>query len=71
MSDTFKTESVELVKILHKLNIKTVMLTGDNSLTAKYIAKQLGIDEVISGCCRKKKLVRFKITKKKIKWLLW
>ncbi len=55
LSDTLKTESVELVKILHKLNIKTVMLTGDNSLTAKYIAKQLGIDEVISGVLPKEK----------------
>jgi Cu+-exporting ATPase len=48
LSDTLKSESRELIKILHKLNIKTVMLTGDNHLTAKYIANQLSIDEAIS-----------------------
>lgn len=60
LSDTIKPESIELVKILHKLNIKTVMLTGDNSLTAKYIAKQLGIDEVISEVLPKEKAWKIK-----------
>ena len=60
LSDTIKPESIELVKILHKLNIKTVMLTGDNHLTAKYIAKQLGIDEVISEVLPKEKAGKIK-----------
>jgi Cu2+-exporting ATPase/Cu+-exporting ATPase len=55
LSDTLKSESRELIKILHKLNIKTVMLTGDNHLTAKYIANQLSIDEVISEVLPKEK----------------
>lgn len=59
-SDVLKPESKELIKILHGLNIKTVMLTGDNHLTAKYIAKQLGIDEVISEVLPKEKAGKIK-----------
>lgn len=60
LSDTIKSESIELIKILHKLNIKTVMLTGDNNLTANHIAKQLGIDEVISEVLPKEKRGKIK-----------
>ena len=31
------------------MNIRTVMLTGDNERTAKAIAKEVGIDQVIAG----------------------
>jgi Cu2+-exporting ATPase/Cu+-exporting ATPase len=65
LSDTIKPESVELIKILHKLNIRTVMLTGDNNLNAKYIAKQLGIDEVISEVLPKEKAGKIKELQKR------
>lgn len=39
-------ESLAKIDELHKLGIQTVMLTGDQEKTAKYIAKELGIDEV-------------------------
>ena len=48
VADIVKDTSCEAVKKLHKLGIKTIMLTGDNKKTAKFIAKQVGIDEVIS-----------------------
>ncbi len=48
IADTLKENALETINALHKLGIKVVMLTGDNKNTAKYIAKQVGIDEVIA-----------------------
>lgn len=48
LKDEIKTNSKQAIKELHKMGIKVVMLTGDNELTAKMIAKQVGIDEVIA-----------------------
>lgn len=33
---------------LHKMGVKTVMVTGDNPLTAKYIAEKAGVDDYIA-----------------------
>lgn len=49
VADTIKPDSKESIEELKKMGIKTVMLTGDNERTAKAIAKQSGIDEVIAG----------------------
>lgn len=48
VADTIKPDSREAIKELKKLNIRTVMLTGDNRLTAEAIAREAGIDEVIA-----------------------
>ncbi|MBQ4270549.1 MAG: HAD-IC family P-type ATPase, partial [Clostridiales bacterium] len=48
VADTIKADSREAIKELKKLNIRTVMLTGDNRLTAEAIAREAGIDEVIA-----------------------
>ena len=48
ISDTLKDESVQVIKDLYKLGLKVVMLTGDHQLTARYIAKQAGIDEIFA-----------------------
>lgn len=48
IADVVKESSAKAVKELHKMGIKVVMLTGDNRKTAEYIAKQVGIDEVIA-----------------------
>lgn len=47
-ADTIKEGSVEAIKSLHKLGLKTIMLTGDNANAAKSIADSVGIDEVVA-----------------------
>jgi len=45
VADTVRENSLEAIQRLKRLGIKTVMITGDNMLTAKAIAEQIGIDE--------------------------
>ena len=47
-ADKLKEDSVDTINRLHKLNIKTVMITGDNKNTAEAIANETGIDIVLS-----------------------
>lgn len=49
VADTIKEDSKQAVSELKNMGIRVVMLTGDNERTAKAIAAQAGIDEVISG----------------------
>ncbi|ATZ20312.1 putative copper-transporting ATPase PacS [Mesoplasma lactucae ATCC 49193] len=46
LSDKIKPDAKQLITALNDLGIRTVMVTGDNLLTANYVAKQLGIKEV-------------------------
>lgn len=46
VADTLRDTSVEAVQSLHALGIRSVMLTGDNSATARAIAAKVGIDDV-------------------------
>lgn len=43
--DTVRPTSRDAVRKLHELGVKTVMLSGDNQLTADKIAREVGIDE--------------------------
>jgi len=45
IEDPVKNTSAEAIKELKSLNIKTVMITGDNKRNAEHIANQLEIDE--------------------------
>ena len=48
VSDPIKKSTPTAIKALHQLGLKVAMITGDNGRTAKAIAAQLGIDEVIA-----------------------
>ena len=48
-ADTIKADSARAIKLLKQNQIKTVMLTGDNELTARAIAAKLNPDKVIAG----------------------
>ncbi len=48
VADTVKDSSPEAVARLRALGLRTVLLTGDNEATARAVAEQLGIDEVIA-----------------------
>jgi P-type Cu+ transporter len=46
VSDRIKKDSVAAIAELHRLKIRTVLLTGDNVAAAQAIAAQVGIDDV-------------------------
>ena len=48
LQDIIKPGIVERFKRLRKMGVKTVMVTGDNPLTAKYIAEKAGVDDFIA-----------------------
>ncbi len=46
VADTLKDDAVLAVEELHRMGLRTVMLTGDNRRTAEAVARRVGIDEV-------------------------
>jgi len=48
ISDPIKADSHTAIKALQARNIKVVMLTGDNSVTAEAVATQMGVDEFVA-----------------------
>lgn len=48
LQDVIKPGIHERFERLRKMGIKTVMVTGDNPLTAKYIAEKAGVDDFIA-----------------------
>lgn len=49
VADTVKPTSAPAIRQLHRNKLRVVMLTGDNEHTARAIAREAGIDEVIAG----------------------
>jgi heavy metal translocating P-type ATPase len=49
VADTIKPSAAAAVARLHRLGLRTVLLTGDNEATARAVAATAGIGEVIAG----------------------
>jgi Cu+-exporting ATPase len=58
ISDKVKETSKEAIRQLHQMGITVVMLTGDNESTAKRIANEVGIDEVIADVLPDEKMAQ-------------
>lgn len=56
VADTVRETSRQAIIELHALGIRTLMLTGDNNLTAQAIAKNVGIDDARGGLLPEDKL---------------
>jgi len=49
VADAVKEDSIQAISLLNAQGYKTVMITGDNERTAKAIAREVGINEVIAN----------------------
>ena len=65
--DEIRSESKDTINDLHQLKVKTVMLTGDNDSAAKYVASQVGVDEVHAKLLPDEKVTQLLILVKKYK----
>ena len=48
LGDEIRESSKNAINALHDMGIECIMLTGDNQQTAKYVANELGIDQVFA-----------------------
>jgi Cu+-exporting ATPase len=55
VADPVKSSTPQAIRSLHKLGLRLVMLTGDQETTARFVAKGLGIDEVVAGAMPEEK----------------
>ena len=70
VNDIVKENAKDVINILNKNNIQTIMLTGDNQETAEKIAKEIGITKVISNVMPSEKANTIKDLKQKNKYVM-
>src|SRR5579885_529621 len=56
LSDILKAGISERLERLRKMGVRSVMITGDNPLTAATIAKKAGVDDFVAECTPESKL---------------
>jgi K+-transporting ATPase ATPase B chain len=56
LSDILKTGISERLERLRRMGVRSVMITGDNPLTAATIAKKAGVDDFVAQCTPEAKL---------------
>ncbi|MBQ75294.1 MAG: hypothetical protein CMQ20_09785 [Gammaproteobacteria bacterium] len=60
LSDSLKADSIDAVAALKHQGLKVVMLTGDSESSARAIAGQLSLDEVVTGVRPEEKLEKIR-----------
>jgi len=60
IADTIKTEAKEMVDGLKRMGVAVWMITGDNEATARAIARQAGIENVMAGVLPQEKAEKIK-----------
>ncbi|WP_028402278.1 heavy metal translocating P-type ATPase [Ectobacillus panaciterrae] len=65
LKDVLRQESVNAIRELNRLGVKTIMITGDNEQTAKSIAMESGISEYYASCLPETKVETVKELKLK------
>ncbi len=65
VADALKNDSIKSIRALNRQGYRTVMLTGDNEITANAIAKQVGIKEAIAKVLPEDKSKKIKELQKK------
>ncbi len=60
ITDTLRPESIQLIRTLKEMHIEPVMLTGDNSKAAHFIASQVGIKTIYGELLPQDKLEKIK-----------
>ena len=56
LEDILKPAISERLERLHRMGVRTVMITGDNPLTAATIAKRAGVNDFVAECTPESKL---------------
>ncbi|GAB4168001.1 MAG: potassium-transporting ATPase subunit KdpB [Rickettsiaceae bacterium] len=56
LRDRFRRGTIKQIQKLHEQGMHTVLITGDNALTAAYVAKKVGIRESYANATPEKKL---------------
>jgi K+-transporting ATPase ATPase B chain len=60
LKDTIKTGMVERFAEMRVMGIKTIMITGDNPLTARAIAEEAGVDDFMAEATPEDKMARIR-----------
>lgn len=60
LSDVLRENAEEVIRKLDEMKTKAVLLTGDNSLTAKYFAEKIGITEIRANLLPEEKVENIK-----------
>ena len=60
LSDVLRPEAEEMIRQLHDMRVRTVLLTGDNRKTAAYFAEQAGITEARAELLPEEKVKRIR-----------
>ena len=63
IADSIKEDAQEAVNKLHRLNVKTTMLSGDKSSVVKFVADKLGIDNAFGDLLPEDKVNKVKAIK--------